>query len=60
MNTISGVWHKKKSHANGENLSPDGYDNPVPSPLWEGVTTIGSSPSTLPIDTVVEVPTNSN
>ena len=32
---------------------------PCQAPMWEGVTTIGLSPSTLPIDTAMEVRTNS-
>ena len=50
---------QKKSLANGGNLRVlTTYDNPVPSPVQEGVTTIGLSPSTLSIDTIVEAPTN--
>jgi len=57
VNAISGVRLKRR--ANGENLNPKGHDNPVPSPRnGEGVTTIGSSPSTAAIDTPLEVRTN--
>lgn len=57
MNLIKGVGTQYP--ANGETLNTDKCKTiPCQASQEEGVTTIGSSPSTLSIDTAMEVRTN--